>query len=321
MNASGNFWIMASILVVPLAACADTPSPAGSFPIGQSATLDVGPTLPFTLPSAAIAKAKTGDTIRIAPGTYADCAVVRQNGLTIQGTGPGVILGDKSCAGKAILVISGDNVTVRDLTLQHARVPDRNGAGIRAEGGNLTVERVNFLDNENGILSANNPRAAIRVSDSTFTGNGVCAPACAHGIYIGEFGSLRVERSRFRDTRQGHHIKSRAHRTEVIDCDIADGPEGNSSYLIDIPNGGSVLVAGNRLEKGPRSDNPGYAIMIGAEGVTRPTPDLVFRNNVLVNDTGRMTVFVENRTGTNADLIGNRFTGAVTPLTGPGTSR
>ena len=61
--------------------------------------------------------------------------------------------------------------------------------------------------------------------------------------------------------------------------------------------------------------------MIGAEGVTRPTPDLVFRNNVLVNDTGRMTVFVENRTGTNADLIGNRFTGAVTPLTGPGTSR
>jgi hypothetical protein len=98
-----------------------------------------------------------GDTIEIYPGQYFDCAIVRQNDLTIAGKGSGVIMTDKTCAGKAILVTAGNNITIRDLTLQRARVPDQNGAGIRAEGGNLTIEDTRFLDNETGILSSNSP--------------------------------------------------------------------------------------------------------------------------------------------------------------------
>jgi hypothetical protein len=81
------------------------------------------------------------------------------------------------------------------------------------------------------------------------------------------------------------------------------------------------VVAGNRLEKGPRSQNPATAIMVGAEGVSQPTDRLVFRDNVLVNDEGRPTTFVRNVTATPAELEGNTFRGgAVRPFEGDGSS-
>ena len=257
--------------------------------------------------------------IDIRPGQYFDCAIIRQDDLVIQGTGAGVILTDKTCQGKALLVVDGANVTIRELTLQRARVPDGNGAGIRAEGGNLTVERSRFLNNENGILSANSPNAVIRIIDSEFVDNGSCKQVCAHGIYINHVALLHVERSRFYDTREGHHIKSRAHRTEILDNQIEDGPTGTSSYLIDIPNGGTAIVTGNRMEKGPRSSNPANTIMIGEEGVDQPTTDLVVGHNVFVNDQDRVTVFVHNVTATPAAVIGNSFKGRVRPLEGDGS--
>ena len=102
----------------------------------HAATLEVGPDKSYTAPSAAAAKAKDGDHIEIAPGSYFDCAVWRANDLVIEGTGPGVAITDKTCMGKALFVIVGNDITVRNLTLTRARVPDMNGAGIRQEGRN-----------------------------------------------------------------------------------------------------------------------------------------------------------------------------------------
>ena len=281
-------------------------------------TLDVGDGHRFRLPSEAVAAAQDGDTIEIYPGQYVDCAIVRQNDLTIQGIGAGVVMTDKSCAGKAILVTDGNNITIRNLTLQRAHVPYENGAGIRAQGGNLTVENSRFIDNENGIL-ARNGDAEIRILDSEFVGNGRCEHVCAHGIYINQVALLHVERSRFFETYVGHHIKSRALRTEVIDCVLEDGPEGRSSYLIDVPNGGTVIVEGSTMEKGPNTENPVNAIMIGAEGITQPTEELIFRNNTFTNDRTQPTTFVRNLSATPAQLIGNAFRGAVRPLNGAGS--
>jgi len=178
----------------------------------QAATLRVGPGKPFKQPSAAIAAAKPGDTVSIAPGQYYDCAVVRQDNLTIEGAASGAVLTDLTCMGKALLITNGNNITIKNLTLQRARVADHNGAGIRAQGGNLTVENVRFIDNEDGILSADNPAATIRITGSQFIHNGGCAPGagCAHGIYVGRIRLLQVEHSRFFDTQDGHSIKSRA---------------------------------------------------------------------------------------------------------------
>jgi hypothetical protein len=290
-------------------------------PFGSAAVLEVGPGKHFEKPSAAIAVAKDGDTVRVAAGEYEDCATIRQNRFTLEAADGEVVMKDRTCAGKAILVIDGTKVTIRGLTLANARVADRNGAGIRAEGGELLVDNTRFLNNENGLMSANEPNISIRVVDSTFIGNGQCRPTCTHGIYAGHNKLLRVEHSKFLDQHEGHHIKSRAARTEVIGCDIQDGPTGTSSYLIELPNGGSALIASNQMSKGRMTNNGGTAISIGAEGDINPAGPIVVRDNTFVNQQDRTTVFVRNFAATPAELSGNVLAGAVTPLAGAGTVR
>jgi len=285
---------------------------------GGGATLEVGPSKTYTTPSAAAAAAKNGDQIKIEPGQYFDCAVWNADNLVIEGTGPGVVITDKTCMGKGLFVIEGNNTTVRNLTLTRARVPDMNGAGIRLDKGNLTVDSVKFIDNQNGIMGGV-PGTTVTIRNSDFDRNGTCEGACAHGIYIGNVESVRVENSRFSNTRQAHSIKSRAKRTEVIGCTIADGPDGTSSYLIEAPNGGALIVRDNTLEKGPKSENHKAAIAIGAEGVTRPTPEITITNNNFRNDGNYETALVWNLTATRATLRGNKLAGSVIPLNGDGT--
>jgi hypothetical protein len=303
--------LSACLLVGWLTACTAEPSAGG--------VLIVGPCQHLTLPSQAAAVAKPGDVIRIAAGNYTDCATWRTNGLTIEATGSGAVLSDKSCGGKAIFITLGSDITVRNLTFARARVPDRNGAGIRAEGRNLTVEHSRFIDNENGILAGAVSGSTIRITDSEFRGNGRCDPVCAHGIYVNGIDKLDIERSRFTDQHVGHHIKSRALNTVLIDNDINDGTDGDSSYLVDIPNGGNLVMRGNRMQKGARSSNTGTAVSIGAEGVKNPTQELVIRDNRFTSDLPEPTVFVRNLTTTPAVLSGNHLQGRVTPLVGPGT--
>ena len=64
----------------------------------------------------------------------------------IEGTGPDVVITDKTCDGMELFVIWGNNTTVRNLTLTRSRVPDMNGAGIRLVKGSLTVENVKFIE-------------------------------------------------------------------------------------------------------------------------------------------------------------------------------
>jgi hypothetical protein len=282
------------------------------------ATLNVGTSQVYKNPSAAAAVAKNGDHIRIEPGQYFDCAVWNADNLVIEGTGPGVVITDKTCMGKGLFVIEGNNTTVRNLTLTRARVPDMNGAGIRLDKGNLTVDTVKFIDNQNGILGGV-PGTTVTIRNSDFDRNGICTGACGHATYIGDVDLLRVENSRFSNTRQAHSIKSRAKRTEVIGCTIADGPDGTSSYLIEAPNGGALIVRDTTLEKGPKSENHKAAIAIGAEGVTQPTPEITITNNNFRNDGNYETALVWNLTATRATLKGNKLAGSVVPLNGDGT--
>jgi hypothetical protein len=284
-------------------------------------TLEVGPGKPYAQPSQAAAAAGDGDRVMIAPGEYFDCAVWPQNNLTIEGASEeGTVITDKACQGKALFVISGPNVTVRNLTLTRARVPDGNGAGIRAEGKTLVVDHVRFINNQDGILSTDEPQGSITVRDSQFTRNGACEKACAHGIYAGHIGLLRVERTAFSETRRAHDIKSRALRTEVVGCTFVDGPDGTASYAIELPNGGSLLAKNNTFEKGPKAENHTAVIMIGSEGITQPTREIVVEDNTARADGDYNTVLVYNQTATEAVVQGNRLSGPITPLHGDGSA-
>ena len=306
------------MLLLALAQCA-MPISAGP---AVARTLEVGETREFKMPSEAIRAAKDGDRVVIDPGEYFDCAVVSVNNLTIEGAKPdaSAVMTDKACQGKAILVTTGRDITLRNLTLQRARVPDMNGAGIRAEGANLTIERVKFINNQNGILAADNLQSTITIRDSDFLRNGSCSP-CAHGVYVNQLKLLRIERSRFADTRRAHHIKSRAQRTEIIGVETRDGDSGTASYHIDIPNGGSVVVRDSTMQKGPQAENRTTFIMIGAEGVSQPTREITIENNTATNTGDYQTFLVVNMTATEAVLKGNRLTGPIKPLRGDGEVR
>ncbi len=285
----------------------------------SAATIRVGPGQPFAAPSAAIATAAPGDTVLIAPGEYYDCAVVHVSNVTIAGDGPGVVLTDTTCQGKAILVTAGHDITVRGLMLRRARVPDQNGAGIRAEGDNLTIDHVSFVDNEDGILAADAPASTIRILDSEFVHNGRCPVQCAHAVYVGALALLDIERTRFLDTQQGHDIKSRATRTVLLGNTISDGPTGTSSYLVELPDGGDLVMHDNTLEKGARSSSMLTAVMIGTERAGPSDTSQVITHNRFVNDTGERPAFVLNWGGASPDVSDNVLPADITALSSRGS--
>ena len=88
----------------------------GAASAADARRIEVGAGLPLKTPSAAAAIARPGDTIIIEPGRYFDCAVWKANNLTIAGAGPGVILTDKPCEEKALFVVRGSDVTIRNIT-------------------------------------------------------------------------------------------------------------------------------------------------------------------------------------------------------------
>ncbi|MDP9096634.1 MAG: right-handed parallel beta-helix repeat-containing protein [Pseudomonadota bacterium] len=267
------------------------------------------------------AAAQEGDTVAVYPGQYFDCAVITKNNLTVEGVGNAeqIVMIDKACEGKALLVIRGEHVTVRNLTLARVRVPDENGAGIRGESKSILIDKVRFINNQNGILSGTEG-GSMTIRNSVFEKNGFCGGACSHGVYVGRLDLLHVENSRFFNTKQAHHIKSRAARTEVIGCNIQDGSEGTASYEVEAPNGGSVVVRNSTIVKGPKAENHTAAIMIGSEGVTQMTREIIVENNTFRNDGTYPTIFVDNLTATEAQLAGNKLSGSgpVRPLKGDG---
>ena len=284
---------------------------------GLGRTLEVGSQRDLKNPSDAAVLAQDGDNILIDPGVYTDCATWRANNLTIEGEGD-VTVRDQVCQDKAIFVISGSDVTVRAIEFAHARSTEKNGAGIRGEGTNLTVENSRFVNNENGILTGGNRQSHIIIRDSVFTENGKCDLACAHGIYIGQIALLEVSHSIFFQQYIGHHIKSRALRTEIIGNTIKDGPVGTASYEVDIPDGGSLVLRDNLIEKGPGAKNRFAAVSVGEESNANPTDELTVDRNTFFNENATATTFVRNMTATVAQLTGNVIHGRVVSLTGPG---
>jgi hypothetical protein len=292
--------------------------------LASATTMSVGPEKQFKNPSEAAAVAQDGDTVEIYPGKYIDCAVWRANDLKIVGKGPAddIVIAEKTCDGKGIFITVGKNIVVRNLTLARARVPDANGAGIRVEGANLKIDGVKFRNNQNGILTAPDAASVLEIVNSEFVENGTCEneAGCAHGIYINHIGKVIVRDSKFFASKEGHHIKSRAYETEILNTEIKDGEKGNASYLIDVPNGGGVHIENCTMQKGANSSNRTAAISIGAEGVTQKTPQLIIKGNTFVNS-GRPTTFVFNVTATPAILTGNSITGEVRTLRGDGEVR
>jgi hypothetical protein len=243
-------------------------------------------------------------------GDYrADVAVWAQQNLTIRGVGerPRLIADGRSAEGKAIFVVRGDGVRVENIAFFGARVRGRNGAGIRLEKGRLEVARCHFEDNENGILTSNDPNVELSVDRSSFVDNGA-GDGQSHNLYAGSIGRLSVTSSYFARSRVGHLLKSRARESHLMYCRLS-GESGSSSYELEFPSGGVAVVMGCLIQQGLRSENA-TIISFGAEGYRWPRNDLQIGYCTLVNDGRPGGKFVRVAKGNvSVAMIGNLLVG------------
>ena len=221
-------------------------------------------------------------TIRFGSARFADCAVQEGGDITYVAAVPGqAILEGVACEGKAALVLRGRSARIDGLVFAGIRVPDRNGAGIRLEQGNLYVSQSWFRDSEEGILTAPDPSGAIVIDKSTFSRLGRCDgdASCAHSIYTADYGSLTVTRSRFEAGRGGHYLKTHARRVEIVNNSFDDSRGSTTNYMIDLSVGSTGRIAGNWMVQGRDKENYSAFIAIAAEGHDNRADGLVIDAN------------------------------------------
>src|SRR5438309_1488851 len=137
------------------------------------ATLTVGSGKTFSSLSSAVAAAQSGDDIQVSAGTYTDDVPRTFSNLTIEGVGGMAKFVAKHSPpnGKAQFVESG-NVTLRNVEVSGVSVSSGNGAAVRYQGGNLTLDHVYFHDNQEGLLAADDPNGSITIRSSEVGNNG-----------------------------------------------------------------------------------------------------------------------------------------------------
>jgi hypothetical protein len=256
-----------------------------------AATLVVGPGQGL---ARVLQTAADGDTIELLPGDYrGEVAVIRQKRLVLRGVGARPVLhaDGRHAEGKAILVVRDGDITIENIEFRAARVPDGNGAGIRFEKGRLLVRRCAFVDNENGILSANFGDAELTVEDSEF-GPAVTGRRLPHLLYVGRIARFSLSGSRLHGGQSAHLVKSRARENDVRYNQLVDGPGGRAAYELEFPNGGVAIVVGNVIGQTADTTNPAL-VSFGAEGaVDDREQSLVMAHNTLINEGVRPGLFV-----------------------------
>lgn len=258
-------------------------------------------------------------TIIIAPGTYRECAVQSAGHISFKAEMPGRSIFDGGiCEGKAALVLRGRSAAIDGLIFQNMAVPDGNGAGIRLEKGNLAITRSVFRNSEQGILTAQDPAGEIVIDQTTFSELGRCdrGLSCAHSIYIGDFASLTVTRSRFERGNGGHYVKSRAARS-IIQNNAFDDTRGQATnYMIDLPGGATGMISGNVFVQGQDKENYSAFIAVAAEGRQRSSAGLAISGNDASLGTGvdRNTVFLADWSGDAIVLGANRLGRGLKPF-------
>ncbi|MFZ1741506.1 MAG: right-handed parallel beta-helix repeat-containing protein [Pontixanthobacter sp.] len=251
-------------------------------------------------------------TIAIADGTHRQCAVQTAGSISFMAASPGGAIFDSvTCEGKAALVLRGRESSVSGLVFKRMAVQDFNGAGIRLEKGNLTVAQSWFLDSQQGILTADDANGVIVIDKSTFSGLGTCegGGGCAHSVYVGDYGQLRITRSRFEKGRGGHYVKARAAKVEIASSSFDDSAGVATNYMIDLPAGSTGQITNNWFVQGQNKENWSAFIAVGAESKIHPSDGLQIAGNDarLAPSVSRNTTFVADWTGEELNIGPNNL--------------
>ncbi len=233
----------------------------------------------------AVDQAGDGDLIEMLAGDYRGQPLVLVNRrLTLRGVGGRPVVQGEGKVGpqRALWTVRGGQVTIENIEFRGARAQDAAGAGIRQEGGQLSLRDCALYDNEHGLLALNDDQAQLLIERTQFG----LAPRLQGGLYhllnVGRIGKLTVQGSRFQQGFEGHMIKSAARETVIRYNLLHDGNSGGSSYEIDLPRGGLATVIGNVIGQSARTQNR-VMLAYGAEGSAWERNALHLAHNTLIN--------------------------------------
>lgn len=263
----------------------------------------VGPTRTYTLPSQIRLLVQDGDTIYIDAGVYSNDAVKWVNkDLKFIGLGTAIdptvlqYIGDIP-NGKGIFVFETpgtcDNPYLENIVFDGAQVSDANGgngAGIRFQANNITVNNCKFMNCQNGILEGNAgvSTSNVVITNSEFYNNGYqlqndpTYSGFEHHIYISASAdTLMLTNNWFHHPRgQANSIKTRAQRSFILYNLIDEEATGYGSWEINIAQGGLNIIMGNVIIQGTSGANHG---IVGYDAATNLLEDFYFVNNTVVN--------------------------------------
>ena len=281
----------------------------------------IGPGQTIKSIAVAAATARDGDQFDVEAGDYlGDVAVWTKDNISLRAVGGRVrlIASGMAAEGKGIWVVRGGRMQVQGFDFSGAQVADKNGAGIRLEKGQLTVQDCTFTDNQNGILTGGNAQAELEIINSEFARNGH-GDGQSHNLYVGGIARLSVTGSYFHHAKVGHLLKSRAAMNHIFYNRLTDETGGTASYELEFPNGGVAYVVGNIIAQGSQTQNP-HLISFAAEGYKWPKNELYLVNNTLVDNRPTSGVFLRVKPGgTVVKAVNNLLVGKGTLDTaGPG---
>lgn len=299
---------------------------------GFASFWNVGPSRTYTLPSQIKTLVHDGDTIFIDGGIYSNDATkwVNKN-LTFIGLGTG---GNRTLLrytgdipnGKGIFVFETpgtcDNAILENIVFDGAQVSDGNGgngAGIRFQANNLTINNCAFMNCQNGILEGNGAvnSSNVLIMNSEFYNNGyqlqnASLSGYEHHIYISASADiLMVSNCWFHHPRgQANSLKTRAQRSFILYNLIDEESDGYGSWEINIAQGGLNVIMGNVIIQGAAGANHG---IIGYDAATNALEDFYFVNNTVINQfSGNIKYFnLVPTTGINTFKIYNNIFASV----------
>ena len=235
----------------------------------------------------AVARAQDGDTIELLPGDYRGGLVIEKRKLTLRGVGKVTIKGEGKLTGngdgKALWTVRGGDVTIDNIRFSGARAADGGGAGVRQEGGRLTLRQCQLFDNEYGLFAINDERAEVAIENSVFGLAPKVVGGLHHLVSVGRINKLSVTGSRFQQGFEGHLIKTRARENFIAYNMIHDGIRGGASYEIEIAEGGLATVIGNVIGQGAESRNP-TVVAYGTDGRGWDKNRLLLAHNTLIHN-------------------------------------
>jgi hypothetical protein len=206
-------------------------------------------------------------TIRIAPGTYRQCAVQSAGRISYVAAEAGGAIFDQSiCEDQAALILRGESARIDGAIFQNYRgEAGQPYHAIAWQSGSLSVVNSLFRASDGAIISGDEAGSTLTISQSSF------ADA---GLHIGRAAKFRMTTT----TLANAALRAEAVRVEWDD-NIFEDAEITTASMIALPKGGTGRIEHNQFR--PHAARPSDAplISVALEGRGPMARSLVVKDN------------------------------------------